>query len=217
MVLADWLDSIAKPAVISGGLPSMWCVIWNKIAFLGGCVLSVYNRPKYKNPALPQGIFDSRPITSDYQTLKLLEPPDPYSIYIMSDQEFYSTGRGGAGNISHGKKPSEPTYVEEGAIVPELKQQIYTTGRGGAGNMRLNDDKEITRKLQDVEGPVGRVSAENPSFSGVSVGRGGYGNVMATKEAQDAEKQSFLQRVKAFFGSSESTPKAHDGDPSSSK
>jgi hypothetical protein len=135
----------------------------------------------------------------------------------MSEQEFYSTGRGGAGNISQGKKPTEPTYVEEGAIVPELKQQVYTTGRGGAGNMRQNDDKEIARKLQDVEGPIGRVSAENPSFSGVSVGRGGYGNVMATKEAQDAEKQSFIQRVKGFFGSSESTSKVQDADPSSSE
>ncbi|KAF5096781.1 hypothetical protein D0Z03_001553 [Geotrichum reessii] len=134
----------------------------------------------------------------------------------MSEQEFFSTGRGGAGNIGIGKKPTEPTYVEEGAIVPELKQETYTTGRGGAGNMRQNDDKEIARKLQDVEGPIGRVSAENPSFSGVSVGRGGYGNVMATKEAQDAEKQSFVQRVKGLFSSGDSTPKTSEASPSSS-
>lgn len=136
----------------------------------------------------------------------------------MSDQKFYSTGRGGAGNIGHGSTPSEPTYAEEGTSVPKIKQEVFTTGRGGAGNMRSNTDAEVARKLQDVDGPAGPVEPENPTLSSAAVGRGGYGNVMATREAANAEKQSFVERVKGLFGKSEESPSSNSNQagPSSS-
>lgn len=174
---------------------------------------------------------------------------------------FYSTGRGGAGNIAHGSVSHEPTFAAEGSDVPEIRQDVYTTGRGGAGNMRPNTDPELTRIRQDVDvrpgtpkspyllpsrsregrsrsrtptrafspfrssrspapahsparpahspAPAAHASAgsavdnsiphENPTFSETSVGRGGYGNVKATKEAAAAEKQSFVDRVKGIF------------------
>lgn len=120
----------------------------------------------------------------------------------MSDSsKFYSTGRGGAGNFGQGSRPSEPTYAEEGSAVPQIKTDKFTTGRGGAGNMRSNNDAEVARHLQDVDGPAGYVPSENPTVSSASVGRGGYGNVIATQEAVEAEKQSFIQRVKGLFTS----------------
>lgn len=128
----------------------------------------------------------------------------------MTDK-FYSTGRGGAGNIGQGNTPHEPTFAEEGAAVPEIKTERYTTGRGGAGNMRSNDDAAVARRLQDVDGPAGKVPYENPTVSGASVGRGGYGNVLATREAQEAEKQSFISRVKGIFSGSSRAPSVHEG------
>lgn len=130
---------------------------------------------------------------------------------------FYSTGRGGAGNIGQGTRPQEPTYAEEGSAVPQIKTEVYTTGRGGAGNMRSNDDPEVARKLQDVDGPAGRVAPENPTMSSASVGRGGYGNVLATREAAEAEKQSFISRVKGIFSSNTSSTNMPSGSASKTK
>lgn len=129
----------------------------------------------------------------------------------MSSEKFYSTGRGGAGNISHGDRPQEPTFAEEGAAVPQLRSERYTTGRGGAGNIRNNDDAQVARRLQDVDGPAGSVSPENPTLNGASVGRGGYGNVIATQQAQEEEKQSFISRVKGLFTGSSRAPSVYEG------
>lgn len=130
------------------------------------------------------------------------------------EDQFYSTGRGGAGNIGRGNKQQEPTFAAEGSNTPQLTTTVYTTGRGGAGNMRVNDDPELARKLQDLNdaAPINphaaqhadpnhssAVPAENPTFANHAVGRGGYGNVIATQHAAAAEKQTFVDRVKGIF------------------
>jgi hypothetical protein len=106
---------------------------------------------------------------------------------------YFSTGRGGAGNIAKGRSTPEPQEGEPGDDYPKITQEVYTTGRGGAGNMRQNTDEEKTRMAQDVDQDdrIIEPSRSNPSF-----GRGGYGNVQAAREA---EKQTLLQRAMQLF------------------
>ncbi|CUM63380.1 uncharacterized protein PRCAT00000954001 [Priceomyces carsonii] len=98
---------------------------------------------------------------------------------------YYSTGRGGAGNIKLSKEKPSPKLVAQGSSTPELHTSKISTGRGGYGNMINNDDPKLSRKLQDVDGPLGHSKenelyavASNKSFS---VGRGGFGNVVTSK------------------------------------
>lgn len=99
---------------------------------------------------------------------------------------YYSTGRGGAGNIKSSDKLPSPKLVPQGSNTPQLQSSKFSTGRGGYGNMLKNDDPELARKLQDVDGP--RSQEENSredelyavtSNKSFSVGRGGFGNVIS--------------------------------------
>lgn len=98
-----------------------------------------------------------------------------------SENVYYSTGRGGAGNI-HKVKSSEssssPKLVPQGSNTPQLHNEFITTGRGGFGNMMKNDDPEKTRKAQDVDTNEVRPVTSNKSF----IGRGGYGNIVSSND-----------------------------------
>lgn len=123
----------------------------------------------------------------------------------MSD-EYYSTGRGGAGNVHQGKPPN----VQEnrmGATTPHLTSEYYTTGRGGAGNIKKNDREGVEARIaQDVDDPLNGIS---PSMSNRSVGRGGYGNLQhemsntSTHEHQlsnnNNNEPGLLKRALNFF------------------
>ncbi|KAG2734353.1 hypothetical protein G9P44_002359 [Scheffersomyces stipitis] len=95
---------------------------------------------------------------------------------------YYSTGRGGAGNIKSSNEIPSPKLVPIGSNTPQLTTSKVSTGRGGYGNMVSNDNPELTRKLQDVDGPTHKQDlyavTSNKSFS---VGRGGFGNVVSNK------------------------------------
>lgn len=131
---------------------------------------------------------------------------------------YFSTGRGGAGNMRHGKEVPLPKLGPVGSNTPELHQKVYTTGRGGAGNMVVNDNSNRARAAQDVGEelllPVtlgkGRVHLPPPAPH--AVGRGGFGNVMqATRSraqelgaidgstAGKKEKKGFGDKVRALF------------------
>lgn len=136
---------------------------------------------------------------------------------------YYSTGRGGAGNIKSSSELPSPKLVPQGSNTPALTGQKFTTGRGGYGNMVSNDNPELTRKLQDVDGKPSEndlhAVTSNKSFS---VGRGGFGNVISNtrshgssngsgsnnlyavvsngeKKRKDAEKKGLVGKVKSFF------------------
>lgn len=96
------------------------------------------------------------------------------------DDVYYSTGRGGAGNIhkAKGSKEASPKLVPQGSNTPQLHNDVVTTGRGGYGNMMKNDDPEVTRKVQDVENNDVRPVTSNKSF----IGRGGYGNIVSSND-----------------------------------
>ncbi|ODQ63508.1 hypothetical protein NADFUDRAFT_43828 [Nadsonia fulvescens var. elongata DSM 6958] len=140
---------------------------------------------------------------------------------MPNTNNFFSTGRGGAGNIRQG----DPEQLEQkeglpGENVPYIKQPIFTTGRGGFGNMRHNDEEgKLARKLQDVDdgedtrghelstvkSPVyndvahnGRPSSNNNNYS---IGRGGWGNIQETKRN---EKKTFMEKAKEVFSRSSS-------------
>ncbi|KAK8055522.1 hypothetical protein PG993_000749 [Apiospora rasikravindrae] len=116
----------------------------------------------------------------------------------MSQQQFTSTGRGGAGNI--GDASNSPKIQPKDLETPTLKHTVVTTGRGGSGNMRTNKDPAETRALQDVE-PV----VERQKNDGIAhVGRGGAANVVKlgspeipeVKEAKKAEGEG-VKRTKS--------------------
>lgn len=118
----------------------------------------------------------------------------------MANEVYYSTGRGGSGNIAHGPKSPEPQEGEQvGKSIPHLKQTVYTTGRGGIGNMRVNTSKEQARKAQDVDEPDRVIEPQVSNRSVQGFGRGGYGNIQAAKEAQQKEKKSFVQKALNLF------------------
>ncbi|OBA21678.1 hypothetical protein METBIDRAFT_12158 [Metschnikowia bicuspidata var. bicuspidata NRRL YB-4993] len=93
---------------------------------------------------------------------------------------YYSTGRGGSGNIKSSSEMPSPKLVPQGTNTPKLTTSKVTTGRGGYGNMVDNDDPNLTRKLQDVDGNKAEnellAVASNKSFA---IGRGGFGNVVS--------------------------------------
>lgn len=126
----------------------------------------------------------------------------------MSDKVYYSTGRGGAGNIKSSKDAPSPELAPH-TSVPTLQTDTVTTGRGGLGNMLKNDNPELTRKAQDVDNkndvmPI----TSNKSF----IGRGGYGNIITSEDnlyavtsngpsEKDPKKKSFLLKISSFFKS----------------
>lgn len=135
---------------------------------------------------------------------------------------YYSTGRGGAGNIKASDGIPSPKLVPQGSNTPNLTTQKFTTGRGGYGNMVNNDNPEFTRKLQDVDGNPSESElhavTSNKSFS---VGRGGFGNVITNtrsngssngsgpnglyavvsegEKKKQSEKKGWVGKVKSFF------------------
>ncbi|KAK6201323.1 uncharacterized protein RJT21DRAFT_34384 [Scheffersomyces amazonensis] len=146
-----------------------------------------------------------------------------------SGKVYYSTGRGGAGNIKTSNTLPSPKLVPQGSATPKLQTPKITTGRGGYGNMINNDDPELARKLQDVD-PTPTKSPKNEdklysvaSNKSFSVGRGGFGNVVSTKSSGSQhsgdqpnnlyavtsyndknahkEKKGFLGKIKEIFGS----------------
>lgn len=129
---------------------------------------------------------------------------------------YYSTGRGGAGNIKTGDELPSPKLVPQGSNTPMINQNKFSTGRGGFGNIVKNDDPELTRKLQDVDGKNNlQPTASAKTFS---VGRGGAGNVITQQKSNmshksdeanlytisshgaKTKKKGFLGKVKEIFG-----------------
>ncbi|RCK60477.1 hypothetical protein Cantr_08027 [Candida viswanathii] len=139
-----------------------------------------------------------------------------------SKKVYYSTGRGGAGNIQSSDQLPSPKLAPQGSNTPYLHTAKVSTGRGGYGNMVNNDDPELTRKLQDVDGAPSSPKDDlyavtsNKSFS---VGRGGFGNMVSrsrSAEQQDEDvpnlytvssqpdkrakkKHGFLGKIKEIF------------------
>lgn len=131
---------------------------------------------------------------------------------------YYSTGRGGAGNIKTGDELPSPKLVPQGSNTPMISQSKFTTGRGGYGNIVNNDDPELTRKLQDVD--FKHDLKVTPSSKAFSIGRGGAGNVITLQKsststkseeanlytitshgAKITKKKSFLGKIKEIFNS----------------
>ncbi|PRT56650.1 hypothetical protein B9G98_04270 [Wickerhamiella sorbophila] len=120
----------------------------------------------------------------------------------MSDR-YYSTGRGGAGNLQHGK-PVEHDEQE----IPHLTQKVFTTGRGGAGNMATNSDPQVSRTLQDVE------DLDLAPIASPTIGRGGYGNVRAGQQAS----ANLFSKAKGLFKKRHSdTPKEESSEAPAAK
>lgn len=120
------------------------------------------------------------------------DQPPTHSEHKTQDKKYYySTGRGGAGNIKSSKEIPSPTLVPQGLNTPKLTTSKITTGRGGYGNMVDNSDPDLVRKLQDVDGGKSEnelhAVASNKSFS---VGRGGFGNVVSRSRSNGSSHGS---------------------------
>lgn len=168
-------------------------------------------RPVCLNGVRPVTLNGLRP-----STLNGLKP-------TILGKKYYSTGRGGAGNMFSGEQLPLPHIVSQGENFPKLSTAKVTTGRGGWGNMIDNTDPEITRKLQDVDGPPPDLHAMVLNKL-ISVGRGGFGNITTLKlqqsqslsgtpepnlytitlqgnELKKKRNKSFLGKIKEIFGS----------------
>lgn len=137
-----------------------------------------------------------------------------------SKKVLYSTGRGGAGNFKTSDEIPSPKLVPQGSNTPALTTSKFTTGRGGYGNMVSNDDPELSRKLQDVDGTKEEKLQSVTSNRSFSVGRGGFGNVISNtskgssnesgnnlytvvsageKKARGHKKKGLMEKVKGLF------------------
>ena len=120
----------------------------------------------------------------------------------MGQQHYYTTGRGGAGNIQQTDKEIKPTVEDQGSGTPNLLQPVFSTGRGGAGNMFKNNDPKLARKLQDVDPdpedyitPV--ISGQNGQTNNLSIGRGGFGNMISPKNSANADQSKQREKEKS--------------------
>ncbi|CCE78887.1 Piso0_000921 [Millerozyma farinosa CBS 7064] len=153
-------------------------------------------------------IQTSGTITSESNNInpKSLESSEPSPSHSSKDHDaseehnskekkvYYSTGRGGAGNIASSSSLPSPKLVPQGSNTPQLHTAKVSTGRGGYGNMLKNDNPELTRKVQDVDGPANS-SKENELYAvssnkSFSVGRGGFGNVVTQQNSGGSQGQS---------------------------
>ncbi|KAG0157200.1 hypothetical protein PDIDSM_4385 [Penicillium digitatum] len=81
-------------------------------------------------------------------------------------QEFYTTGRGGSGNMAH-NDPERPEIARESQDVespPCAPQQIpHHTGRGGAANAYIPtpEEEEREKKIQEQEAELIRVRTQS--------------------------------------------------------
>ncbi|KAH3682358.1 hypothetical protein WICPIJ_006672 [Wickerhamomyces pijperi] len=106
----------------------------------------------------------------------------------MTEKHYYATGRGGSGNIKSSDEQQAPHMVKQGSQTPNLLQPVFSTGRGGAGNMFKNTDSKLSRKMQDVD-PVDEdyISPVLSADKNMSIGRGGFGNMISPKNSLNAE------------------------------
>ncbi|KAK8050635.1 hypothetical protein PG994_012365 [Apiospora phragmitis] len=117
----------------------------------------------------------------------------------QQQQQFTSTGRGGAGNISDAS--NSPKIQTKDLETPTLKHTVVTTGRGGSGNMRTNKDPARP-------GPSRTVVERQKSDGIAHVGRGGAANVVKlgspeipeVKEVKKAEGEEAVKRTKSPDG-----------------
>ncbi|ODV68760.1 hypothetical protein HYPBUDRAFT_152089 [Hyphopichia burtonii NRRL Y-1933] len=132
-------------------------------------------------------------------------PGNPIAPQVSNQQQkegddkkfYYSTGRGGAGNIHSSSSIPSPKLVPQGSNTPQLHTKNVSTGRGGYGNMLKNDNPELTRKLQDVDGPPS-VAKENELYAvasnkSFSIGRGGFGNVISQTKSNSSKQSNKSQ------------------------
>lgn len=113
----------------------------------------------------------------------------PHEPKHENKQVYYSTGRGGAGNFKASDELPSPKLVPQGSNTPALTTSKFTTGRGGYGNMVNNDDPELTRKLQDVDGEKGE-KLQTVTSNSFAVGRGGFGNVISNTKSRGSSTGS---------------------------
>jgi len=122
---------------------------------------------------------------------------------------YYSTGRGGAGNIKKSSQLPSPKLDPQSSNTPHLTTPKVTTGRGGFGNMVDNNDPELTRKLQDVEredlSNVKSLDLQAINSKGVSVGRGGFGNVILNSRSRSSSEHE--NGIPALYSVSSHGPK----------
>ncbi|CAN3375654.1 hypothetical protein DIURU_001216 [Diutina rugosa] len=159
-------------------------------------------KPVRSNPLRPVASNRSasmRPVMSNRSGSGLTTSLSNHEHYLHpttshNKKTYYSTGRGGAGNIAsvEGAPPS-PKIVAQGENYPTLHTAKVSTGRGGYGNMVENSNPDFTRRLQDVDGkPELNVVPSNKS---ISVGRGGFGNITTTKSAASQSSNPMQQTV----------------------
>ncbi|KAH0584750.1 hypothetical protein H2248_008023 [Termitomyces sp. 'cryptogamus'] len=120
---------------------------------------------------------------ADFQSINTVDSKSRLS--SRGREVYYSTGRGGAGNIHRASipyqaRPTDPSHDFSGhphghrEAVPGVRTKI-STGRGGAGNIRAPFEGDTSLSDADVEVIRSRVavSADVPR----SFGRGGAGNI----------------------------------------
>lgn len=137
-------------------------------------------------------------------------PSPPVESKTDTKKVYYSTGRGGAGNIKSSNEIPSPKLVPQGSNTPALTTSKFTTGRGGYGNMVSNDDPELTRKLQDVDGKPHESElhavTSNKSFA---VGRGGFGNVISSTQSHGSSNGSGSNNLYAVVSNGEKNSKGN--------
>ncbi|KIW83295.1 hypothetical protein AYO20_05438 [Fonsecaea nubica] len=108
-----------------------------------------------------------------------------------------SHGRGGAANIG----PDDQTYVDGGIVregpVGDQGDGPYSAGRGGVGNIE-HDTKPVAGPPHDAD-VIPETATRVAKLESHHVGRGGAGN---EEHVHEKKHESFIDKIKAFFGSS---------------
>ncbi|KAI0462559.1 hypothetical protein LJB42_004053 [Komagataella kurtzmanii] len=133
-----------------------------------------------------------------------------------SQEIFFSTGRGGAGNMGKGESLPSPKLEPQRSRISTNENElspIYSTGRGGFGNMQNKKDIGEMAHLDEEMG-IAPVHSKKMSEQQqhVAVGRGGYGNVLTASQSRGLEDReetsedakprngnSFFRKIKKLF------------------
>ena len=120
--------------------------------------------------------------------------------------KYIHAGRGGQGNTFKAPKTTDGATARGpaslfGGVIPTSTHK-FSSGRGGAGNIHEPSERAIFSFDEELERQTSRMTQEKKEGAVWHVGRGGAGNLAATRPAsgrKDSSSSEDSTRSEGFF------------------
>jgi len=116
----------------------------------------------------------------------------------VPSSHYFSTGRGGAGNVTRAPPSTTPGTDATGPAArvnlttPTHPRKNFVAGRGGAGNVHPSSERAIFSFDEELERQLSQDRHAAPVYH---VGRGGAGNLVGAGSRSSTSSSSASQKV----------------------